>query len=113
MFFVSAVMNGGFSTFLAFVLLANSKSHVFITFFRVFLLVVVFGLFHGLTLLPVILSWIGPPPNLEHQPRDDSSETSSVENNTQATAVTTADKLSTASLDVTFTSEKDTDAKIA
>jgi len=30
-----AVLNGGFSTFLAFVLLANSKSHVFITFFKV------------------------------------------------------------------------------
>jgi len=30
-----AVLNGGFSTFLAFVLLANSKSHVFLTFFKV------------------------------------------------------------------------------
>ena len=106
-------MNGGFSTFIAFVLLANSKSHVFITFFRVFLLVVVFGLFHGLTLLPVILSWIGPPPNLEHQPGDDSSETSSVDNNTQTTASTTADKLSTAAFDVTFTSDKETAAKSA
>ena len=67
-------MNGGLSTFIAFVLLANSKSPVFITFFRVFLLVVVFGLFHGLALLPVILSWIGPPPNVEHsRPDKDSS----------------------------------------
>lgn len=30
-----AVLNGGFSTFLAFILLANSRSHVFITFFKV------------------------------------------------------------------------------
>ena len=30
-----AVFNGGFSTFLAFVLLAGSKSHVFATFFKV------------------------------------------------------------------------------
>ena len=30
-----AVFNGGFSTFLAFVLLAGSKSHVFMTFFKV------------------------------------------------------------------------------
>ena len=30
-----AVLNGGFSTFLAFVLLANSKSHVFLSFFKV------------------------------------------------------------------------------
>lgn len=31
----SAVINGGFSTFLAFVLLATSNSYVFITFFKV------------------------------------------------------------------------------
>merc|ERR1712241_1491920 len=55
-----AVFNGGFSTFLAFVLLAGSKSHVFMTFFKVFLLVVVFGLYNGLFVLPVVLSLIGP-----------------------------------------------------
>ena len=33
------------STMLAFVLLANSKSYVFITFFKVFFMVVTFGLF--------------------------------------------------------------------
>ena len=51
-----AVFNGGFSTFLAFILLAFSKSYVFLTFFKVFFLVVVFGLFHGLVLLPVLLN---------------------------------------------------------
>lgn len=55
-----AVLNGGFTTFLAFILLAGSKSHVFSTFFKIFFLVVVFGLFHGLVLLPVILSIVGP-----------------------------------------------------
>lgn len=30
-----AVLNGGFTTFLAFALLINSRSHVFITFFKV------------------------------------------------------------------------------
>ena len=55
-----AVLNGGFSTFLAFVLLAGSKSHVFATFFKVFFLVVLFGLFNGLLLLPVVMSFIGP-----------------------------------------------------
>nr|SVE90082.1 EOG090X0BEK [Daphnia sinensis] len=67
-----AVFHGGFSTFLAFIFLANSDSHVFITFFKVFVLVVAYGLFHGLILFPVILSLIGPapfdlepPPNLE------------------------------------------------
>eukprot|EP00092_Neocalanus_flemingeri_P008175 GFUD01008815.1.p1 GENE.GFUD01008815.1~~GFUD01008815.1.p1 ORF type:complete len:989 (+),score=163.46 GFUD01008815.1:223-3189(+) len=55
-----AVFNGGFSTFLAFVLLAGSKSHVFATFFKVFFLVVLFGLYNGLFMLPVALSFIGP-----------------------------------------------------
>lgn len=35
-----------------------------IIFSQVFLLVVVFGLFHGLVYLPTILSWIGPQPYL-------------------------------------------------
>ena len=55
-----AVFNGGVSTFLAFILLASSKSHVFITFFKIFFLVVSFGLFHGLFFLPVLLSLVGP-----------------------------------------------------
>lgn len=29
---------------------------------QVFFLVVIFGLFHGLVYLPIILSWIGPSP---------------------------------------------------
>lgn len=57
-----AVFHGGFSTFLAFIFLANSDSHVFITFFKIFVLVVAYGLFHGLLFFPVILSLIGPPP---------------------------------------------------
>jgi Niemann-Pick C1 protein len=32
-----AVFHGGFSTFLAFIFLANSDSHVFLTFFKVFI----------------------------------------------------------------------------
>ena len=55
-----AVLNGGISTFLAFVLLSTSKSIIFLTFFKVFFLVVVFGLFHGLLFLPVVLSLLGP-----------------------------------------------------
>ena len=55
-----AVFNGGFSTFLAFILLAGSRSHVFSSFFKIFFLVVTFGLFHGLVFLPVVLSLIGP-----------------------------------------------------
>ena len=57
-----AVLNGGFSTFLAFVLLMTSQSYVFKTFFKIFFLVVSFGLFHGMVFLPVMLSLIGPSP---------------------------------------------------
>ncbi|XP_034935423.1 NPC intracellular cholesterol transporter 1-like [Chelonus insularis] len=55
-----AVFNGGFSTFLAFVLLATSKAYLFSTFFKLFTLVVMYGLFHGLLFLPVVLSIFGP-----------------------------------------------------
>ncbi|XP_045159868.2 patched domain-containing protein 3-like isoform X1 [Mercenaria mercenaria] len=57
-----AVFSGGFSTFLAFLLLVNSISYGFTLFFRIFTSVVIFGLFHGLVFLPVILSLIGPEP---------------------------------------------------
>lgn len=57
-----AVFSGGFSTFLAFLLLVNSISYGFTLFFRIFTSVVIFGLFHGLIFLPVILSLIGPSP---------------------------------------------------
>ena len=36
----SAVFNGGFSTFLAFVILAGNKSYVFLTFFKVMFIVI-------------------------------------------------------------------------
>lgn len=62
-----AVLNGGFSTFLAFALLMTAQSYVFQTFFKIFFLVVVFGVFHGLVFLPVVLSLIGPGTvNKEH-----------------------------------------------
>ncbi|XP_024940827.1 NPC intracellular cholesterol transporter 1 isoform X2 [Cephus cinctus] len=55
-----AVFNGGFSTFLAFVLLSASEAYLFSTFFKLFTSVVIFGLYHGLLFLPVILSLLGP-----------------------------------------------------
>jgi len=72
-----AVFNGGFSTFLAFVLLAASVSYVFKTFFKVFFLVVVFGLFHGLVYFPILLSLIGPK---GYSTPDDTTKKSDVEN---------------------------------
>ena len=56
----SAVLNGGFSTLLAVILLAFSDVYVFVTFFKIFVLVVFFGLYNGLVFLPVILTLAGP-----------------------------------------------------
>ena len=55
-----AVLHGGLSTLLAVVLLAFSDVYVFIAFFKIFVLVVSFGLYNGLVLLPVLLSLFGP-----------------------------------------------------
>merc|ERR1712128_314921 len=75
-----AVFNGGFTTFLALVLLGASSSHVFQSFFKVFVLTVLFGLFHGLLLFPVLLSLLGPiksPSPPQSQSSDsDSTDTS-------------------------------------
>ena len=51
-----AVINGGITTFLAVILLCDSKSHAFITFFKVFFLTVLFGLYHAIIFFPVLLS---------------------------------------------------------
>ena len=56
-----AVVNGGASTFFAFSMLVFSKSYVFKSFFKIFSLIVGFGLFNGLCSMPVILSLVGPP----------------------------------------------------
>ena len=54
-----AVFNGGFSTFLAFAILVFADSFAFTVFFKVFFLISVFGLYHGLVFLPVFLSIFG------------------------------------------------------
>ncbi|XP_014479846.1 PREDICTED: Niemann-Pick C1 protein-like [Dinoponera quadriceps] len=56
----AAVAYGAGSTLLAISMLAFSSSYVFVSFFKIFLLVVLFGLWHGLIFLPVVLSVIGP-----------------------------------------------------
>ena len=64
-----AVLNGGMTTFLALIVLADSTSHAFLTFFKVFFLTVLCGLFHGVVFLPVLLSWIGGQ-NIKSLPKD-------------------------------------------
>lgn len=50
------------STFMAVVVIGGSSSYVFITFFRQLFLCTLFGVGHGLLLLPVMLALFGPPP---------------------------------------------------
>ncbi|KAL3872329.1 hypothetical protein ACJMK2_040260 [Sinanodonta woodiana] len=54
-----AVFHGAFTTFLAFVVMAWAESYFFQLFFSAIMTVVLYGLFHGLCFLPVILSLIG------------------------------------------------------
>ena len=53
-----AVLAGGLSTLLPTLLLAASRYYLFTVFFKLFFLVVLFGLFHGLILIPVLLSLV-------------------------------------------------------
>jgi len=53
------VFNAIFSTFLAILVLANAQTYVFQVFFQMFTLTTVLGGFHGLVVLPVVLSFLG------------------------------------------------------
>jgi Niemann-Pick C1 protein len=57
-----AVFHGGMSTLLMFGAMATVNSYSSQAFIKVFFLVIVFGLYHGLIFLPIVLSWIGPKP---------------------------------------------------
>jgi Niemann-Pick C1 protein len=69
----SSVFHGGFSTFLAIVSLSPSKTYIFMTFFRLWFGIIVFGMGNGFLLLPVILSYIGPTEAIggKHHPDED------------------------------------------
>ena len=58
-----SVLNGGLTTFMALIPLGLSDSYVFKVFFRMFALIIGFGLFHGVLVQPVLLSLIGPSSN--------------------------------------------------
>lgn len=70
-----AVLHGGISTLLAFVMLSPSDTFVFISYFKILTLVALFGLFHALVLLPILLSLVGPPPYPDRLPEDGQSWT--------------------------------------
>merc|ERR1740123_1364758 len=67
----ASVFNGGFSTFLAVVAMANSQTYVFRVFFKQFFLVTSMGLFHGLIVLPVLLSWFGPDRMIKNEQKEE------------------------------------------
>ena len=54
-----SVFCGGFSTFLAFLAMVGSENRVFFTASTIILSMAAFGLFHGLVVLPIILSLLG------------------------------------------------------
>ena len=56
----ASILLGGISTFLGTMLLVFASSDIFYTIFIVFFGIVVLGVTHGLILLPVVLSIIGP-----------------------------------------------------
>ena len=70
-----AVFSGAFSTYLAFLLLVTSETYVIETFFKIFSLMVIFGGFHALFFLPVMLSIIGPKPYTKNKTRRNEPDT--------------------------------------
>lgn len=65
----SSIFIGGISTLLGTIPLAFSTSAIFVNVFWVFLGLVIMGVLHGLVLLPVLLSMVGPEdPPLVHKP---------------------------------------------
>ena len=54
------IVQGGLSTILGIMALILAPSYIFITFFKTVFLVIFFGAVHGILLLPVLLSLLGP-----------------------------------------------------
>ncbi|KAK2582155.1 hypothetical protein KPH14_004514 [Odynerus spinipes] len=76
----AAVAYGAGSTLLALSMLAFSDAYVFRAFFKIFFLVITFGLWHGLFLLPVVLSTVGPRSLRTHNGRrSNTDEKNSIE----------------------------------
>lgn len=70
----ASVLNGATSTFLAVAILLFSSSYVFQTLSVQFALTVALGLLHGLVLLPVLLTLVGPKPYSSAKSLDDDQQ---------------------------------------
>ena len=101
-----AIANAGVTTFLAVIILPFSSSHVFLTFFKIFGLTVVYGVFHGLLFLPMVLSTLGQDSIIDQQDDSEASEANS-NNNTESVSSdelpTTQDSKSSGTLNPVFT----------
>ena len=62
----SPIFNGALSSLIGVAMLAAAKSYIFNSFFRVMVLVILFGIGHSVLFLPVVLSVIGPGKKKEH-----------------------------------------------
>lgn len=63
-----SVFHGAFSTFLAILVLGPSQSYIFMTFFKMWMGIIIYGCANGFILLPVVLSLWGPLTDLEKCP---------------------------------------------
>lgn len=59
------VFSGGLTTFLGVVIMGAASHYIFRTFFKMWMCIIVMGLWHGLVILPIVLSFIGPAANLD------------------------------------------------
>lgn len=66
-----ALFYGGTSTFLAVSMLAFASSHVYQVFFKMFFMILGFGMLHGLLLVPQLLFVFGPAGYYRHQSEKD------------------------------------------
>jgi hypothetical protein len=67
------ITQGAISTILGVIGLALAPSYIFLTFFKMVFLVIVLGALHGLILLPVLLSFLGPGACCGDQSREQTS----------------------------------------
>ena len=54
------LLHSSVSTFLAISVLTFSVAYIFQVFFKMFLLIILFGAFHGIVVVPLLLDLIGP-----------------------------------------------------
>ena len=76
----SSVFHSGFSTFIAILVLAPSKTYVFIVFFRLWFGIILFGMMNGFILLPVLLTFFGPIHTVKEEHANEKVDTPNPDN---------------------------------